>query len=99
LDRERCHQAAIAVALLEEPFPIEGLPRNPVQQVRVNLRTDWLHKVTRQTVTSGCIDVQDAQAGIKTECGSGKARFRFQYPNKGNSGWHSADWRRAGVIP
>jgi hypothetical protein len=67
LDRERCHQAAIAVTLLEEPFPIEGLPGYPVQQVGINLRTDHFHKVARQAVASRCVYVQNTHTGIETE--------------------------------
>ncbi len=66
-DRERCHQTAIAVMLLEKPFAIEELPRNPVQQVSVNLRTNYFHKVARQAVAGRCVYVQDTHARIKTQ--------------------------------
>ena len=78
LDRERCHEAAIAVTLLEEPFPIEGLPRNPVQQVGINLRTDYFHKVARQAVASRCVYMQDTHTGIETEGSSGQSSLGFE---------------------
>jgi hypothetical protein len=78
LNREGCHQAAIAVTLLEEPFPIQRLLGNPVQQIGVNLRTDYFHKVTRQAVASGCVHVQDTDAGIETDGSSGQPSLGFQ---------------------
>ena len=37
-------EAAIAVTLLEKPVAIQELPRNPVQQVSVYLRSDYFHR-------------------------------------------------------
>jgi hypothetical protein len=56
---ERAHQAAVPVALLEEPFTFQGLSRNPVKQVRIHLRTDRLHEIAGKAVACLCIDVQN----------------------------------------
>jgi hypothetical protein len=78
LNCEGCHQTAIAVTLFKEPFPIQGLPRNPVQHIGVNLRTDYFHKVARQAITSGCVHVQNAHTGIETQGSGGQPSLGFE---------------------
>jgi hypothetical protein len=78
LDREWCHETAITITLLEEPFPIEGLPRNPVQQVGIDLRADYFHKVACQAVAGCCVYVQDAHTGIEAEGSSGQPSLGFE---------------------
>lgn len=47
--------------------------------VGVHLRADRLHKVACKTVARGCINVQNAETRIETECCSGKASLRLKH--------------------
>src|SRR5208337_1310917 len=66
-----CHQATVAIALLEEPFPLERFARDPVEKVRVNLWAYRLHEVASEAVTIRCVNVEHADTGVEAEDGSG----------------------------
>jgi hypothetical protein len=57
LNCQRGHQATIAVALFEEPFPLERFTRYPVDQECVHLWTDSFHEVASQAVSRFGINV------------------------------------------
>jgi hypothetical protein len=61
---ECSHQAAVAVPLLEKPLSPERLPRDPVNQIGINLGSYWLHEITGQAVARGCVHMQNAKAGV-----------------------------------
>jgi hypothetical protein len=53
--------------LLKKPFAFERFLHNPVQQERINLRTNGLHQIARQTVPCFGVDVKHPETRIETE--------------------------------
>ena len=75
---KRSHQAAVAVPLLEEPFPLERFAVQPIEHIGIYPGTDRLHQVTGETVSVTGVHMQETQSWIEANGSGGKARFRFE---------------------
>jgi hypothetical protein len=74
-DRERSHQSAVSIALLEKPLPPQWLAADPIEQIPIYLGTYCLHQVESEAVSRRSIHMQDTDTRIEPECGKGKSRF------------------------
>ncbi len=66
------------VALLEEPFSLERLARDPVKHVGVDLRSNRLHEIARQAVAGWRIKVNETETGVESQRSSCEPGFGFE---------------------
>lgn len=64
-------------SLFVKPFALKRLASNPINHVSIYLGANWLEYVESQTITTSRVNVENSEARIQPEGGSGSASFRF----------------------
>jgi hypothetical protein len=79
LSSERSHEPAVSVAFLEEPLPPQRFSCDPIQDISIDLGANGFHEITGEAIARIGVNVQNADAGIKSERSGCQASLRFEY--------------------
>jgi hypothetical protein len=75
LNSERSHESAVTVAFLEKPLLPKRFSCDPIQKISIDLGANGFHEITGEAIARVGVNVQNAEAGVKSECSSRQARL------------------------